>query len=166
MQAKSAQAIRSAAIYEVVPTGKPDGSARVATRRHPPRVPALRQRTGLREAALQLPGQTTSKLIERAVQRSLMPAGGTPKGDMAFAVAVAAYGQKLRGDPMLAGYDWTRVAALAGEQGEYSRSEFVEAGQPCRIARAGPEEYTPPLSAFAFARGKALRTSGKAEDWR
>jgi Ca-activated chloride channel homolog len=60
------------------------------------------------------------------VQRSLIAAAGTPKGDMAFAVAVAAYGQKLRGDPMLAGYDWTRVAALAGEQGDYSRSEFVK----------------------------------------
>jgi len=114
------------AIYEVVPTGKPGW---IGPRRYE-EAPAASGPAGSELAFVKLryklPGQTTSKLIERAVQRSLIAAAGTPKGDMAFAVAVAAYGQKLRGDPMLAGYDWTRVAALAGEQGEYSRSEFVK----------------------------------------
>lgn len=114
------------AIYEVVPIGKPGW---IGPRRYE-EAPAAPGPAGSELAFVKLryklPGQTTSKLIERAVPRSLIAAAGAPRGDMAFAVAVAAYGQKLRGDPMLAGYDWQRVAALAGEQGEYSRSEFVK----------------------------------------
>lgn len=114
------------AIYEVVPTGKPGW---IGPRRYE-EAPATPGPAGSELAFVKLryklPGQTTSKLIERAVPRSLIAAAGAPRGDMAFAVAVAAYGQKLRGDPMLAGYDWQRVAALAGDQGDYSRSEFVK----------------------------------------
>jgi len=114
------------AIYEVVPTGK---AGWIGPRRYE-EAAAVPGPAGSELAFVKLryklPGQTTSKLIERAVPRSLIAAASAPRGDMAFAVAVAAYGQKLRGDPMLAGYDWARVAALAGEQGDYSRAEFVK----------------------------------------
>lgn len=80
------------AIYEVVPTGKPGW---IGPRRYE-EAPAASGPAGSELAFVKLryklPGQTTSKLIERAVQRSLIAAAGTPKGDMAFAVAVAAYG--------------------------------------------------------------------------
>jgi Ca-activated chloride channel family protein len=73
-----------------------------------------------------LPGESASRLIERPVARSLIASAALPRGDMAFAVAVAAYGQKLRGDPMLANFGWQQVGALAGDPGDYSRAEFVK----------------------------------------
>lgn len=49
-----------------------------------------------------------------------------PQGDMAFAVAVAAFGQKLRGDTRLSAFGYDDIARLAGEQRSYWRQEFVE----------------------------------------
>ena len=49
-----------------------------------------------------------------------------PSGDFAFASAVAAFGQKLRGDSMLADYSYSQVADLAGDQRDFWRQEFVQ----------------------------------------
>ena len=114
------------AIYEVVPTGAPGW---IGPRRYNDPFEGngvSRNEVAFVKLRYKLPGESASKLIERAVPGSLMAAAGAPKGDMAFAVAVAAFGQKLRGDPMLAGYDWKQVTALAGDQGDYSRAEFVK----------------------------------------
>jgi Ca-activated chloride channel family protein len=72
-----------------------------------------------------LPDGTTSRLIERPVSASLMRTAERPSGDFAFATAVAAFGQKLRGDAMLNGFTHTQIAALAGRQNDYWRQEFV-----------------------------------------
>jgi len=45
---------------------------------------------------------------------------------MAFASAVAAYGQVLRGDTLMNGYTLNDAARLAGRQSGYWRSEFVQ----------------------------------------
>ena len=45
---------------------------------------------------------------------------------MAFAAAVAAYGQLLRGDTLLNGFSYRDAVALAGEQDGYWRSEFLQ----------------------------------------
>jgi Ca-activated chloride channel family protein len=78
------------------------------------------------------PGGSASKLIERPI------GAGDVRGSLSaapestrFAVAVAAYGQKLRGDPWIdAGFDWSAVTDLAqGARGEdpYGlRAEFVQ----------------------------------------
>ena len=48
-----------------------------------------------------------------------------PTGDFAFATAVAAFGQRLRGDALLQGYSHAQIAALAGRQSDFWRQEFV-----------------------------------------
>lgn len=73
-----------------------------------------------------LPDGDTSRLIERAVPVSLMRNAGSPQGDMAFALAVASYGQKLRGDTTLGDIGWRRVAQLAGSPWEPTRKEFLD----------------------------------------
>jgi len=114
------------AIYEIVPAG---GKGWIGPRRYED-APATPGHGGSELAFVKLryklPGETTSRLIERPVPKSLIAAAGAPRGDMAFAVAVAAYGQKLRGDPMLANFDWQQVRALAGEPSEFARAEFVK----------------------------------------
>ena len=114
------------AIYEIVPAG---AKGWIGPRRYED-APATPGPAGSELAFVKLryklPGETTSRLIERPVAKSLIAAAGAPRGDMAFAVAVAAYGQKLRGDPMLAGFGWQQVSALAGDPGDFSRAEFVK----------------------------------------
>jgi Ca-activated chloride channel family protein len=53
-----------------------------------------------------------------------------PKGDLAFAVAVAGFAQKLRGDDLLGTWGYADVKRLAGAQWGFSqqawwRSEFL-----------------------------------------
>jgi Ca-activated chloride channel family protein len=38
---------------------------------------------------------------------------------------VAAFGQKLRGDPMLASYSYRKIGDLAGSQNDFWRQEFL-----------------------------------------
>lgn len=78
------------------------------------------------------PGGSASKLIERPIGAGDMRASlaAAPESTR-FAVAVAAYGQKLRGDPWVdAGFDWSAVTDLAqGARGQdpYGlRAEFVQ----------------------------------------
>jgi len=114
------------AIYEIVPAG---AKGWIGPRRYE-EAPAAPGPAGSELAFVKLryklPGEKTSRLIERPVPKSLIASAASPRGDMAFAVAVAAYGQKLRGDPMLANYGWQQVSALAGESRDYSRAEFVK----------------------------------------
>lgn len=114
------------AIYEIVPAG---AKGWIGPRRYE-EAPATPGPAGSELAYVKLryklPGEKTSRLIERPVPKSLIASAASPRGDMAFAVAVAAYGQKLRGDPMLANYGWQQVSALAGESRDYSRAEFVK----------------------------------------
>ena len=49
-----------------------------------------------------------------------------PTGDFAFASAVAAFGQKLRGDALLADFSYPQIAALAGKQSNFWRQEFIQ----------------------------------------
>ncbi len=76
-----------------------------------------------------LPGQDRSRLIDRTVAASAMTRADTPRGDMAFAVAVAAFGQKLRGDKYLGNYSFDDIRKLAGNQNVYWRQEFLRLAQ-------------------------------------
>ena len=72
-----------------------------------------------------------SRLIEMAVTADVESAGVQDvSADMRFAASVAAFGQKLRGDPDLSGFDWKAISALAdGAKGSDPfgfRSEFVD----------------------------------------
>jgi Ca-activated chloride channel family protein len=78
-----------------------------------------------------LPGETASRLTEHVVRaasaRSALEA--VPE-DQRFAVAVAAFAQRLRGEQQLAGYSYADIAALAnsarGVDADGYRAEFVK----------------------------------------
>ena len=72
-----------------------------------------------------LPNGTTSKLIEQPVPVSLMLRRNAPSADFNFAVAVAAFGQRLRGDPLMNGFKNDQIVALAGRQHDFWRQEFI-----------------------------------------
>ena len=71
-----------------------------------------------------LPGGDTSRLISRPIAANGMKNASAPRGDMAFAVAVAAFGQKLRGDKYLGDYGFRNINMLSGDGGDYWRQEF------------------------------------------
>jgi Ca-activated chloride channel family protein len=73
-----------------------------------------------------LPDGDKSMLIERPVPASWINSAAAPRGDMAFATSVAAFGQKLRGDKYLGTYSWADIRALAGEQRGYLREEYLK----------------------------------------
>ena len=114
------------AIYEIVPTGAKGWVDPLRYGSKDLRTPAVK---GMEMAHVKLryktPKGTQSKLIQSVVPASALRSAATPKGDFAFATAVAAYGQKLRGDPMLKGYSFTRINSLAGRQSNFWRQEFI-----------------------------------------
>lgn len=73
-----------------------------------------------------LPDGDRSMLIERPVGASLIASAQAPRGDMAFASAVAAFGQKLRGDKYLGSFTYADIRRLAGDQRGYLREEFLK----------------------------------------
>lgn len=77
-----------------------------------------------------LPGGANSHLIERPVYAATLANAPMPSGDLAFAVAVAGFAQKLRGDPLLGQWSFGDIRQLAGTQWGFSqqawwRQEFV-----------------------------------------
>jgi Ca-activated chloride channel family protein len=56
---------------------------------------------------------------------------------MAFVTAVAAYGQKLRGDSFLGSFSLADARALAGSQQDSWRQEFVRLTRLADRKRAG-----------------------------
>ncbi|HKO89125.1 MAG TPA: VWA domain-containing protein, partial [Burkholderiales bacterium] len=77
-----------------------------------------------------LPGQSVSKLIERAVtQTETVSSLKNVPNEQRFAVAVAAFGQRLRGESALQDFEYTKIAALAdsgrGADPQGYRSEFL-----------------------------------------
>ena len=78
-----------------------------------------------------LPGESASRLSEHAVRAaSARPTMAAVPDDQRFAVAVAAFGQRLRGEPQLADYSYADIASLAnsarGADNEGYRAEFVK----------------------------------------
>jgi len=114
------------AIYEIVPAA---ARGWIAPRRYEDPLPAAATtRAGeLANVKLRykLPDGTTSRLIERPVSAGLLARATRPTGDFAFAAAVAAFGQTLRGDEMMMGFSHRDIAALAGRQEDFHRHEFI-----------------------------------------
>ena len=114
------------AIYEVIPAG---AKGWVSDRRY---QAAAKTGPGVHasEAAFvqlryKLPDGEKSRLLQYRLPASALKTRQAPRGDFAFAASVAAYGQKLRGDTLLAGYSWDAVEGLAGRQDEYLRQEYL-----------------------------------------
>lgn len=126
------------ALYEIVPA---DAKGWLPERRYEANKKAAKPGNPAELAWLKLryklPDGDTSKLIERAVPTSLIASARAPSGDMAFVTAVAAYGQKLRGDDLVAGLSWNAIRQLTGNQWQPTRKQFVELVKKAEILSNG-----------------------------
>lgn len=120
------------ALYEITPVGATPSSdpLRYQSAR-PSAAPGARELAYLK-IRYKLPGGSTSKLIERPIgQADVYPSVQAAPEAARWALAVAGFGQKLKGDPRVSDqFGWTEVAALAqGARGEDPfglRAEFVQ----------------------------------------
>ncbi len=121
------------ALYEITPAGaRPSSDPLRYQSARPSAAPRPGRELAYLKIRYKLPGQTESRLMERAIAASdtLVDLKAAPE-PVRFAVAVAAFGQKLRGDPwMSADLTWDRIADLAqsarGEDPFGQRAEFVQ----------------------------------------
>ena len=113
------------AIYEIVPAGK---SGWIEQRRYETPLSATAKERSAEAAYVKLryklPDEDTSKLITTVVPTSRLENATAPRGDFGFAVAVAAFGQKLRADNLLGNFGFDDIENLAGRQGDFYRQEF------------------------------------------
>jgi Ca-activated chloride channel homolog len=118
------------AIYEIVPAGAKgwlDDRRYAANKRTPGNVMAFDGGSGelaFVKLRYKLPGGDTSKLVQRPVSSALLREAALPSGDMAFAVAVAGFAQKLRGDSLLGEWGYSDVRRLAGTQWGFSQQNW------------------------------------------
>jgi len=128
------------ALYELVPLGargwlpdrRYDGNQRTA---------AEGDRTG--EMAMirlryKLPDGDHSILVERPIAASALQEARAPAGATAFALAVAGYGQKMRGDTHLGDWTFADSARLAESQADSGwREEFVQLAREAQALDPG-----------------------------
>jgi Ca-activated chloride channel family protein len=123
------------ALYEITPVGAKQRQI------DPLRYQAERERSApaavVREDEMafvkvryKLPGETASRLVEQPVRTAVGIAEiDAVPAEQRFAIAVAAFGQRLRGESSLDGYSYARIAELAnsarGADPEGYRAEFV-----------------------------------------
>ena len=135
------------ALYEITPVG---GPSQIPERRYE----ANRSigigggdpdgEVGFVQVRFKPPGGDTSRLIQRVLSNSGNGAGSAPESTR-WALAVAAFGQKLRDDPWMdAGYGWDAVLAQAqGARGEDPYGERAEFVQMVRAAQGLPAQARP-----------------------
>jgi Ca-activated chloride channel family protein len=119
------------ALYEITPVGGPVSSDPLRYQEQESEA-ARGTEIAYLKVRYKLPGHAESKLIERAITDADRPSALAEAPESTrWALAVAAYGQLLRGDPWLReGYDWNAVLELAqGARGDDPfglRAEFVQ----------------------------------------
>lgn len=142
------------ALYEIVPTNVKGWTSerRYVDDRPTPLVSKSGELAWLK-LRYKMPDGDTSKLIERAIPAAMIKTARAPSGDMAFATAVAAYGQKLRGDNMVAGMNWTEIKSLAGNPWQPTRKQFLGLVDKAAALSTGkmPDRLTPPLPRHPMA---------------
>lgn len=115
------------ALYEIVPVG---ASGWLPPRRYGGREAPTPTGSTTELAWLKLryklPDGDSSMLVERPIPARMIADARRPAGDFAFAVAVAAFGQKLRGDKYLGGFTLADVRRLAGSPADPVRRGFLE----------------------------------------
>jgi Ca-activated chloride channel family protein len=120
------------ALYEITPVGAP--GAVDPLRYQAERPPAARRDVELAFLRIRykLPGQPASRLIERPIgDRDRATSLAQAPEATRFALAVAAFGQRLRGDPYIkAGFGWGEIARTADSSRRYDpdgrRAQFVK----------------------------------------
>ena len=128
------------ALYEIIPAGQPGW---LGESRYRPAAPAADSKAG--EYAhvnlrYKLPGKSSSILISQPVAANSKPLAQA-NADTRFAIAVAAYGQQLRGGQYNGKMGWSdiiRLARQADKPDPYGlRSEFVELAKIAQSLSAG-----------------------------
>jgi Ca-activated chloride channel family protein len=136
------------ALYEITPVG---GPTQMDARRYPAnRDPAVAGdpdgEVGFVQVRYKLPGEARSRLLQREVSnRADGPVSAQPPESTRWALAVAAFGQKLRNDPwMSADYGWESILDQAqGARGEDPYGDRAEFVQMVRAAQGLPERAAP-----------------------
>lgn len=136
------------ALYEVVPVGAPGWTPQR-------RYPANRASGGVGapvstgselayvKLRYKLPAGGPSRELARPVPAAALATAERPTGDLAFATAVAAFGQRLRGDKYLGGYGFRDIRELAGSPQDYWRQQFVELTRLADRGGGGPRTDQP-----------------------
>ena len=120
------------ALYEITPVGGPLSADQLRYQTVSTGPSEASDELAFVKVRYKLPGEGNSHLIARPVTDADRPAALAEAPESTrFALAVAAYGQKLRGDPWLgAGFGWDEIVGLArGAKGEDEfglRAEFVK----------------------------------------
>jgi Ca-activated chloride channel family protein len=117
------------ALYEIVPAGGRGWlpGRRYEANRRPESEGVDNGELAFLRLRYKLPGEQESRLIEQPLNASLIASARPPRGDSAFAAAVAGYGQLLRGDTNLGDFSFADARALAEPVAgdDYWRREFV-----------------------------------------
>ena len=139
------------AIYEITPVGGRTFTDPLRYQNDGARAaPSTAGEIAFLRIRYKLPGQDTSRLIERPITNADVFADVSRASESTrWATAVAGYGQLLRGDPFLdRGYGWDDVISLAqGARGrdEYGwRAEFVQLARAASAAAALPTAQNAP----------------------
>ena len=128
------------ALYEIIPAGQPGW---LGESRYQPAPPAASGKAG--EYAhvnlrYKLPGKSASILISQPVAARSKPLAQA-NADTRFAIAVAAYGQQLRGGQYNGKMGWGDIIRLAGQADKPDpyglRSEFIELAKIAQSLSAG-----------------------------
>jgi Ca-activated chloride channel family protein len=136
------------ALYEITPVG---GPSQIPERRYDQNRIGVgggdpSGEIGFVQVRYKLPGQTNSRLIQQVVSnRGQSGASAQPPESTRWAIAVAAFGQRLRGDPwMPADYGWDQIVEQAqGARGEDAYGERAEFVQMVRAAATVRGRTTP-----------------------
>ncbi|HEV8390621.1 MAG TPA: VWA domain-containing protein [Dongiaceae bacterium] len=87
------------------------------------------------------PDGDVSKLIETPLPISALKESGEAPADAQFAVAVAAFGQKLRGGDYIGAFGYDQIAAAArssrGDDGDGYRTEFIDLVEMAKALDSG-----------------------------
>ncbi|CAN5234011.1 VWA domain-containing protein [soil metagenome] len=129
------------ALYEITPVGGPVASDPLRYQKVTP-VSATTGEIAFLKIRYKLPGEGTSHLIEQPISDADKPMALSEAPEATrWAVAVAAYGQQLRGDPYMGkDYGWDSILKLAqGARGEDQfglRAEFVQLVRTATTAKS------------------------------
>jgi Ca-activated chloride channel family protein len=123
------------AIYEISPVGAKHHQLdplryRQDAERSAPAATVRAAEMAFVKLRYKLPGETNSRLIEQPVRADAALANiDAAPAEQRFAVAVAAFGQRLRAETAVDGYSYAKIAELAnasrGADSEGYRAEFV-----------------------------------------
>jgi Ca-activated chloride channel family protein len=129
------------ALYELTPVSGPVSADPLRYQAEPQAKPGAGGELAFLRVRYKLPGQAQSHLMERPITDAdwAKDLDQAPRSTR-FALAVAAFGQKLRGDPYMGDFGWSQVVGLAqtseGDDTYGLRRQFVDLAAKASDVRA------------------------------